>query len=319
MEQHGELIVERGEVTVHALEGPAQVDEAVALLDAAEAHAGAPLVDESERERLRALATGRHERPPHWHPALARQGGRAVGYAGMLLPAGGEPSPTGDVAVHRGHEPSLAVLAALLDGVEALARAHEARDIEVWLRQATADEMRVVDEAGFAVARRLGVLARPLTDLVPAEPPPGVSVRAYLPQVDDAAVVRVLAAAYADTPEAGWDRDRFRARRELDWFRPEDLLVAEDTDGRIVGLHWLKRRSPRVGEVYNLAVDPSAQGLGLGPVLLAAGLSHLRSVGCDEVLLWVDLANQRASQLYTSAGFELRWEDLALTRELGSG
>jgi hypothetical protein len=32
--------------------------------------------------------------------------------------------------------------------------------------------------------------------------------------------------------------------------------------------------------------------------------------------LWVDLANERGVRLYTSHGFHVRWEDLALGREL---
>jgi mycothiol synthase len=74
----------------------------------------------------------------------------------------------------------------------------------------------------------------------------------------------VLAAAYAGTAEQGWDLERFEERRRLPWFRPEDLLVAELDDSEdgpaLAGLHWLKRRDERTGEVYNLAVHPDAQG-----------------------------------------------------------
>jgi mycothiol synthase len=98
----------------------------------------------------------------------------------------------------------------------------------------------------------------------------------------------------------------------LPWFRAEDLLVAEAPDGRLLGLHWLKRREADVGEVYNLAVHPDGQGQRLGPLLLAAGLAHLRAVGCEDVLLWVDRANDRAVRLYEGEGFTTRWDDVAL-------
>jgi mycothiol synthase len=52
----------------------------------------------------------------------------------------------------------------------------------------------------------------------------------------------------------------------------------------------------------------------VGPLLLHAGLEHLREQGCDEVILWVDLANERAVSLYRGQGFATRWLDLALER-----
>ena len=79
-------------------------------------------------------------------------------------------------------------------------------------------------------------------------------------------------------------------------------------------MHWTKRRGEGVGEVYNLAVAPDGQGHGLGRRLLDAGLRHLRGIGCGEVLLWVDLANEAAIRLYTTAGFTARWEDIAFIR-----
>jgi ribosomal protein S18 acetylase RimI-like enzyme len=45
-------------------------------------------------------------------------------------------------------------------------------------------------------------------------------------------------------------------------------------------------------------------------------MHHLRDVGCDDIVLWVDLSNERAVRLYASHGFHTRWEDVALTRSL---
>ncbi len=135
---------------------------------------------------------------------------------------------------------------------------------------------------------------------------------------DADAVVDVLAAAYAGTPDGGWTRDDFDRKRSYDWFDPADLLVARAGGGAVLGVHWTKRRGDRTGEVYNLAVHPDAQGSRLGAVLLHAGLAHLRDVGCRDVMLWVDLANERAVRLYASQGFAVRWEDVALGRALAT-
>jgi mycothiol synthase len=314
--EHGELIAERGDVAAAVLHGAAGVDEAIALLDAAEAAVEVPLVDEAERERLHELAGGDAQRAAHWHSVLARRDGVPVGYAGVVLPRSPGLDATADVAVAPGEDPRGPVLSVLLAGLESLAWQHAAGRLQVWIRHAAATDVACATDEGYGVERRLGVLGRGLEDVPAPAAGVGVRVRTYRPDEDDEGVVAVLAAAYASTPEAGWDLARFRERRGWSWFRPEDLLVAEVEGGRLGGLHWLKRRGSGVGEVYNLAIHPDAQGRGLGAVLLGAGLVHLREVGCREALLWVDLANERAVRLYASQGFTTRWEDVAFTRTL---
>lgn len=360
--QHRDVVAQVGDVTARVLSGDHGVDDAVALLDRAEAASGVPLVDESERNRLEELAAGRADRHGHWHSVLARrrddEAGLAVGYAALVLPTapeyphdhhanhghddhghdhqhlpdghGHDERPLhghalddqppislghGDVAIDRDGGAGAPVLGALLRACDVLGRRHDARRLQVWLRHVTESDLRQATAAGYCVDRRLGVLARPLSGLLDVEAPAGVTIGAFT-DADADAVVDVLATAYAGTPDGGWTRARFDARRGYDWFDPADLLVARTTDGRVVGLHWTKRRGGLVGEVYNLAVHPDAQGGRLGAALLAAGLHHLADVGCDRVLLWVDLANEPAVRLYTSQGFEVAWEDVALGREL---
>jgi mycothiol synthase len=314
---HADVFATREAVTAAVLHGGADVDLAVRLIEAAEAQAGVPLVDESERARLEALADGRRSRPDHWHSLLARTDGRAVGYAGLILPErpGDDGVATGDVAIAPGAAPP-ATLAVLLASLTTLGRRHDAERVRVWLRHAHERDVVRAAAAGYCVDRRLAVMQRSLdADLRQTEPPGHVRVRPFA-DADADAVVAVLDAAYAGTPDGGWTRADFDRRRGYDWFRPADLLVAATADDEVVGVHWTKRRGNREGEVYNLAVSPDGQGAGLGATLLEAGLVHLRDVGCDRVVLWVDLANERALRLYASHGFEVRWEDVAFGHHL---
>lgn len=287
----------------------AELPHAAQVLTEAERAAGGELVDEAERRRLTTAAQDPGRADPRWRPLLAHLGGEVVGYAALVVDADAR-AAVGDVAPAPSAPDGPAVLAALL---AALAdHAVPASRVQVWARRVGADHLAAAGGVGYAVHRRLGVLGRELPVEGPAPDAP-VPIRASRPGDDDAEIVRVLAAAYEGTDDGGWDLDRFHERTGWDWFRAEDLLVADAGDGRLLGLHWTKRRDAATGEVHNLAVAPEGQGRGLGPALLRAGLDHLGDVGCTEVVLWVDRANARAVQLYERAGFTTRWDDVALT------
>lgn len=298
---HARLLTDRDDLT-----------DALRALDEAEEAAGAPLVDQAERQRLEDAVASDAPLAEHHHGILAHRDGACVGYAGVVVPEG-DRHGVGDVAFTHTLERCGDVLRALLEAVDTLVRAHHAHGTQMWIRHATAGDVLAAVAAGYAVERRLAVLGRAL----PAPPgeqgaAPAVRIRPSAP-ADAEDVVAVLAAAYRGTAEEGWDLERFEEHASAGWFRHEDLLLAEDDDG-VVGVHWTKRRGDGVGEVYNLAVAPRGQGRGLGRQLLDAGLAHLHGVGCDEVVLWVDLANESAVRLYTTAGFHTRWEDIAFIR-----
>nr|WP_031166109.1 mycothiol synthase [Streptosporangium roseum] len=82
---------------------------------------------------------------------------------------------------------------------------------------------------------------------------------------------------------------------------------------RLIGFHWTKVHGDGghghepIGEVYVVGVDPAEQGGGLGRSLTLAGLSHLRSRGLAQVMLYVDESNTAAIRLYEKLGFT-RWD-----------
>ncbi|MCC5949115.1 MAG: GNAT family N-acetyltransferase [Nitriliruptoraceae bacterium] len=302
--------------TVHDLHGPADLTEARSLIAAQQETIGAPVLDEAEQHRLDVAADG-GVRAAGWSPVLARVGAQPVGY-GAVLVGGGDPSVpgSGDLAPARDAVGLGQVLPALVDAL-----AQRLPGAQVWMRHVdvAGGDLDGAVEAGARIDRQLAVLGRALdvssdghANRDAPDVPDGITIRASRRGEDDEGVVVVLAAAYEGTGDGGWTLERFLARQQLDFYDPADLLVAARNDGSLAGLHWLKRRDADTGEVYNLAVHPDAQGLRLGPALLTAGLDHLVAVGCREVILWVDRANERAVRLYETAGFATRWDDVAL-------
>jgi len=329
--RHPDVAAEVGAAQARVITSPDEFAAAVALLDTLEEAAGVPLVDEAERHRLGQQgvggAGGNHE---HWHALLSGPANAPPdGYAGILL-LPGSTEVVGDVAVAR-DRPCGDPLEALLIALGGLAVAHGASHALVWVRHAGVNDLACAQRVGWTPDRRLDVLAfdvRPGDDPPQVDPtagnagqaavlPDGLRLRAWAGPDDDEQVAQLLAAAYAETPEAGWTAADVATRRALPWFDAADLLLAVDDDDSVMGVHWTKRRDATTGEVYNLAVHPQAQGTGLGRALLHVGVDHLANHGATTVLLWVDRDNHAAAQLYRRFGFELAWTDLALRLRSG--
>jgi mycothiol synthase len=133
----------------------------------------------------------------------------------------------------------------------------------------------------------------------------GVTIRGYR-EADADEVLRVNAAAFAHHPEQGsMDAANLAERMAEPWFDPAGLLVADAgaPDSRLLAFHWTKQHSPELGEVYVVAVDPAAQGRGLGRAVTAAGLDHLNGLGVGRVILYVESDNAAAIATYSRLGF----------------
>lgn len=185
-------------------------------------------------------------------------------------------------------------------------------DVRLWAHGESSAAAEAASRAGWVPVRTLLQLRRSLEDLpIPDELPDNLRIRPFVPEVDDTDWLRINARAFADHPEQGrWSHDDLDARKASDWFDPLGFLVvdrvAADGSSEMVGYHWTKVHTevtPPVGEVYVLGIDPDTQGLGLGPILLQAGLRYLRHRGLESVLLYVEAENQAALKIYLNAGF----------------
>jgi mycothiol synthase len=217
-----------------------------------------------------------------------------------------------DLAVHpdsRGKGVGTALAAAVADATDR---------VEAWSHADHPAAARIAARFGIPKERELRIMSRP-TSLPVADVavPPGVRVRTFLPE-DEEALLTVNAAAFAHHPEQGhMTIEDFRERVSEAWFDPNGLFLAvpdeetnpgeaADPDMRILGFHWTKvhrDEDPPYGEVYVVATNPKAAGRGLGTVLTAAGLRHLATQGVDEVILYVDGDNDPAISVYEGLGF----------------
>jgi mycothiol synthase len=210
-------------------------------------------------------------------------------------------------ALLRGRDLDLAVApAARRTGIgTALAEAALAeapRDVTAWSHAHHPDAAALARRFGFEATRALWVMSR---EAAPVEVPSieGVTIRGYRDSDADE-VIRVNAAAFAHHPEQGsMDAANLAERMAEPWFDPDGLLVADSGEG-LLAFHWTKQHSPELGEVYVVAVDPAAQGRGLGRAVTAAGLAHLASLGVRRIILYVESDNEAAIATYSKLGFD---------------
>jgi mycothiol synthase len=182
--------------------------------------------------------------------------------------------------------------------------------LHVWAHGELPAASALAARKGYLRSRVLLQLRRSLKEPLPAPHfPPDVSVRTFVPGADEQAWLRVNNAAFASHPEQGrWSLHDVKQRELQSWFDPGGLFLAE-RNHELVGFHWTKVHTdstPPIGEVYVVGVRPEDSGHGLGPALTLVGLHHLRSLGLDEVLLYVDEDNRPAMKTYERLGFT-RW------------
>lgn len=203
--------------------------------------------------------------------------------------------------------------------------------LRLWAHGERIAAARLADSLGFEQHRTLWQMRRSLHASIP-EPrfPPGIHVRSFDVGSDEEPVLALNTQAFRHLPDQGsWTVEDLRRREKEAWFDPSGFLLAWDSSHELAGFHWTKvhgaHRHPgtsvahhahhglhqhshdAIGEVYVLAVAPSWQGSGLGRALTLAGLNHLRRLGLDHVMLYVDAANLAAIRLYESLGF-VRWD-----------
>lgn len=285
---------------------PDQAGAVLALIAEAARTDGQQAVSEQGRLRIRG---GGRDGVSH---LLLTLGEELVGYA-QLEDTDPVEAPAAELVVrpsHRGHGHGRALGAALL--------AASGKRLRVWAHGGHAAARHLAQVLGLTMFRELRQLRRPLTDLELPEPvlAEGVTVRTFVPGVDDSAWLAVNAAAFAHHPEQGsLTQGDLDDRKSEAWFDPEGFFLAE-RGGELVGFHWTKvHEQEQLGEVYVVGVLPGAQGGGLGKALTTIGLRHLAAQGLPTAMLYVDADNKAAVSVYERLGFTTYETDLMYRSE----
>ena len=108
-------------------------------------------------------------------------------------------------------------------------------------------------------------------------------------------------------PPLGQDKRQAYWREAIEYAEPQVhvALLGE----RIVGFVGFDRSRDEgtkqtMGEIWSIYVEADFVGLGVGLSLWDAAREGLIEEGCTDVSIWLPLANERAMQFFTNAGFK---------------
>lgn len=203
----------------------------------------------------------------------------------------------------------------LLRAAEHAAGEHGGGSLRLWARGPDDIRIAIAETSGMTLGRELLQMRRPL----PVGAPWDLPVRTFVVGVDEAAWLEVNNRAFAWHPEqGGMTLDDLRGHEAEPWFDADGFLLHE-RDGVLVGFCWTKvhgAHEPPLGEIYAIAVDPSAHQRGLGRQLVLAGLDHLHNQGLNVGMLYTESDNEPALRLYRNLGFTVHSTDRAYLCEV---
>lgn len=167
--------------------------------------------------------------------------------------------------------------------------------VSFWSQRSTLDT--ALDALGFHATR---TLVHMVVDL-----PLGQQTAGFrsLAAGEEPSLIALNNAAFSTHREAGnLTMADFEALAAQPWFDGSGIIVATD-DESVMGFCWTKVHPGGHGEIYRIAVDPEAQGRGIGRQLVLAGFDYLNSArGADTGTLWVEEDNRAAMRLYEAIG-----------------
>lgn len=125
-----------------------------------------------------------------------------------------------------------------------------------------------------------------------------ITAEVFEPVSIDAAIENMLG-----RPGAAWQEIKAQAVRKELKDNPDGCFVAE-MGGTVVGyVSTVVNKAASRGIIANLAVLASAQGRGIGRLLLERALEHFRALGLAQAKIETLACNEVGQHLYPSLGF----------------
>lgn len=249
----------------------------------------------------------------------------AEGAAGLRGFALLTPTRDGTTSIHvvtdpAERDPDNQLASELVSAAVSVAGDDTAAPLHLWAMRAGAAEDELARRHGFVPERDVIQMRVPLPladEVLRATKP--IATRPFVPGQDDEAWLEVNNRAFANHPEqASWTLAQLLERLAADWVDLAGFLVADDPDGRgLIGFCWTKihrNRSPVLGEIYVIGVDPAHHGDGLGRALTVAGLVSMTDRGVHVGMLYTDASNEAAVALYGRLGFTIDHVDRSYRR-----
>lgn len=217
------------------------------------------------------------------------------------------PDETGKAVMHVEDPGSSLTTDAVTAAVTSLADLG-ATSIELWIHTVTDHADAAATALGFVAYRDLWQLQCPL----PAEPST-LHTRAFTDDDIDN-FVAVNNRAFSWHPEqSGLTSANVRETMAEPWFNHDGFRLYQPGDA-LLGFCWTKVHAdhdPVLGEIYVIAIDPSAHGRGLGGPMTLAGLDWLAAQGIEHGMLYVESDNNPANATYRRLGFSHHHTDRA--------
>jgi ribosomal protein S18 acetylase RimI-like enzyme len=107
---------------------------------------------------------------------------------------------------------------------------------------------------------------------------------------------------------------------------PDVVVLVAERDGEVLGytyagvegFDYMSLRGP-AGVLYDIVVDPTHRGQGVGRTLLDATVAALEARGAPRVVLSTAERNEAAQRLFARAGFRRTMIEMTREREDGAG
>ena len=189
-----------------------------------------------------------------------------------------------------------------------------------WVYEPTQVHQQLASSVNFAIGRTVTQMRvnLPLSQTV-LNNTKQIETCAFRVGTDEQSWLDVNNRAFSNHPEqGGWTKEILQSRQQEPWFSPNGFLL-HHSDNKLAGFCWTKlhlETQPVLGEIYVIAVDPDFAGKGLGRSLTVAGLQHLAKVGTSVGMLYVDIQNMHAINLYTSLGFKPHHQQCAFVGDV---